>query len=99
MKKHSRYPQTLIRFQHLEGGAYGTLTLVARDRDTLEVQLGSDFVRINADGASQVAQALESFSGAMLTDVEVDDTDVVVEVSPPEPKLPRSRRSSQRRSP
>ena len=101
MKKqpHHRYPQTLIDFQHLEGGQYGNLRMIARDRDTLEIQLGSDFVRINADGASQIAQALECFSGApqqLIMEVD-DETDVVVEPISEEPKLPRPRRAPRRR--
>jgi len=103
-QSHPRFPQTLIRFQGLEGGVYGTLTLVARDRDTLEIQLGNDFVRINAEGASQIAQALELFSGApvdMVVEVEEEeerDTDVVVEPEPPaEPRLARPKRPSRRR--
>ena len=103
MKRHPRYPHTLISFQHLEGGTYGTLAMIARDRDTLEIQLGSDFVRINADGASQIAQALESFAGAcMVVEVEAEatETDVVVEAAEreAEPRLPRSRRAPRRRS-
>jgi hypothetical protein len=99
-----RYPQTLISFQHLEGGSYGTLTMVARDRDTLEVQLGNDFVRINADGASQIAQALECFAGVsplavevdVETDVETEETETVVEREPR--KLSRPRAPSRRRA-
>ena len=105
MKRHHRYPQTLISFQHLEGGSYGILTMIARDRDTLEIQLGNDFVRINADGASQIAQALEGFVGAgMVLEVEAEseETEVVIETPDrddrPEPKLPRSRRPSRRRA-
>ncbi len=96
-----RYPQTLVRFQHLEGGSYGTLTLVARDRDTLEVQLGNDFVRINADGASQIAQALECFAGPspeVLVEVEADveESEVVVEREAPKGLRPRA--ASRRRA-
>lgn len=101
MKKHPRYPHTLISFQHLEGGVYGTLAMIARDRDTLEIQLGSDFVRINADGASQIAQALESFAGAcMVVEVETETTETeVVEttVREEEPQLARPRRAPRRR--
>jgi hypothetical protein len=101
MKKHPRYPYTLINFQHLEGGVYGTLAMIARDRDTLEIQLGSDFVRINADGASQIAQALESFAGAcMVVEVEAETTETEVEttVRVEEPQLARPRRAPRRRS-
>ena len=100
MKKHSRYPHTLISFQHLEGGVYGTLAMIARDRDTLEIQLGSDFVRINADGASQIAQALESFAGScMVVEVEATETEVIEEtVREEEPQLARPRRAPRRRS-
>ena len=102
MKRHPRYPYTLVSFQHLEGGIYGTVAMIARDRDTLEIQLGSDFVRINADGASQIAQALETFVGAcMVVEVEAEatETEVVIEAEREEgPRLPRSRRSPRRRS-
>src|SRR5205823_5998632 len=101
MKKHSRYPHTLISFQHLEGGTYGTLSMIARDRDTMEVRLGSDFVRIDADGASQIAQAIESFVGTgMVLEVEaetVEETEVVVEEPRAvEPRLGRPRRPARR---
>ena len=102
MKKqsvHPRFPQTLIAFQNLEGGSYGTLSMIALTCDTLEVRLGNDFVRINADGASQIAQALECFSGAppqLIVEVD-DETDVVVEPISEEPKLPRPRRAPRRR--
>lgn len=102
MKKHSRYPITLVSFQHLEGGSYGTLAMIARDRDTLEVRLGSDFVRINADGASQIAQALESFvgPGAVLELEAETEEETEIEVEEPrlaEPRLARLRRPARRR--
>jgi hypothetical protein len=98
---HHRYPQTLVKFQNLEGGSYGTLAMIARDRDTLEIQLGNDFVRINADGASQIAQALECFVGAppdVVVEVESEtDTEVIVEPPPSnDPRLARPRRSRRR---
>jgi hypothetical protein len=103
MKKqasHHKYPQTLVAFQHLEGGSYGTLSLVAIDRDTLEVRLGSDFVRMNADGASHVAEACARFAGGppeIIVEAEDEGRDVVVEVDRVEPKLERPRRAARRR--
>lgn len=103
MKRQSqhRYPQTLISFQHLEGGSYGTLAMIARDRDTLEVQLGNDFVRINADGASQIAQALEVFAGmpnALVVEVEEEaEEEIIVEPSAEEPRLARPKKGARRR--
>jgi hypothetical protein len=101
-QSHHRYPQTLVSFQHLEGGSYGTLTLIAIDRDTLEVRLGSDFVRMNADGASHVAEACARFAGGpppeiVVEEVEEEERDVVVEVERAEPKLGRARRAPRRR--
>jgi hypothetical protein len=92
-----------VSFQHLEGGSYGTLTMIARDRDTLEIQLGNDFVRMNPDGASQIAQALEVFSGSPVdliaeVDEETEEADVVVEPEPPQPRLARARRVARRRA-
>jgi hypothetical protein len=100
-----RYPQTLVSFQHLEGGSYGTLAMIARDRDTLEVQLGNDFVRINADGASQIAQALEVFAGmpnALVVEVEEEaeaeaEAEIIVEPPVQEPRLARPKKGARRR--
>ncbi len=103
-KHHHRYPQTLISFQHLEGGVYGTLSIIARDRDTLELQLGSDFVRLNVDAATQVAAAVEMFVGAppeLVVEVEeeTEEREVVIEAPPSEdePRLVRPKRSTRRR--
>lgn len=102
-KHHHRYPQTLISFQHLEGGMYGSFAIIARDRDTIEVQLGNDFVRMNTDGASQVAQALEMFAGAppeLVVEVDQEtEEDVITESETviEERELPRARRVAPRR--
>jgi hypothetical protein len=103
-KPHHRFPQTLISFQHLEGGVYGTLAIIARDRDTIEVQLGNDFVRMNADGASQIAQALEMFAGTppeLVVEVEeeTEEREVVEAPLSEEPRLTRARRAPRRRQP
>jgi putative ubiquitin-RnfH superfamily antitoxin RatB of RatAB toxin-antitoxin module len=106
MKKqqlHPRFPKTLASYQHLEGGIYGTLSLVALDPGTLEVRLGSDFVRVNADVASQLAEACAHFAGSpveMFIETEaveeIDEDDDVVEVE--QPRLARPKRSSRRRA-
>lgn len=99
----SRYPLTLLDLRNLEGGSYGRFTLVARDPDTLEIQLGSDFVRINAEGARKVGEVFERFACGPSEHVQIDveeepDGDVVVTVKEDEgPKLPRRRaRKTQR---
>jgi hypothetical protein len=110
-KTRPHYPRTLIDLQHLEGGSYGRLTLIARDSDTLEIQLGSDFVRINAEGAFEIGELLTKFGGGPpreRIEVEIkedededgeDDERVVVTVTEdPQPKLPRTRRAARRRS-
>jgi hypothetical protein len=106
MKKpihHPRYPQTLLSLQHLEGGVYGTLAFVAIDRETLEIRLGNDFVRVGVDVASHIAEVCERFAGAppaelVVERVEEEESDVVVEVERPESKLARARRVTRRRT-
>jgi hypothetical protein len=104
MKKqsvHPRFPQTLIAFQNLEGGSYGTLSMIALTCDTLEVRLGNDFVRINADGAAHIAEACARFVGGpppeVVVEIEEEESDVTVEVERGEPRLARPRRASRRR--
>jgi len=103
MKKqsvHHRFPQTLIAFQNLEGGSYGTLSMIAVTSDTLEVRLGNDFVRVNADGAAHIAEACARFAGgppAEIVEIEEEETDVTVEVERGEPRLARPRRPARRR--
>ncbi len=94
MKKlNPRYPKTLLSLQNLEGGIYGTLALVARDPSTLEVRLGADFVRVNPDVASQMAETCARFAGNPPVDVVVAATEVVEEIEEeeeePEPPVAR----------
>ena len=106
MKKqsHHHYPKTLIDLQHLEGGIYGNLTFVAIDHESLEIRLGSDFVRVSADVASDIAEACARFAGGpspeLVVEVEEEEEerDVVVEVERAEPRLARARRPARRRA-
>jgi hypothetical protein len=96
---HHRFPRTLITFQNLEGGSYGTLTMIAVNLDTLEIRLGNDFVRINSDGASDIAEACARFAGGPPPDVVLEteeEEDVTVEARE-ESLLARPRRASRRR--
>lgn len=110
MKKQTqnpRYPKTLLSLQNLEGGIYGTLALVARDPDTLEVRLGADFVRVTPDVASQMAESCARFVGrapvqvvVAATEVEEDfeeEEEVAPASEPPPPRLARPKRSAKRR--
>ena len=110
MKKptqHPRYPKTLLSLQNLEGGIYGTLALVARDPNTLEVRLGADFVRVTPDVASQMAESCARFVGTVPVEVvvaatEVEDDfeeeeEVAPDSEPPPPRLARPKRSATKR--
>ena len=97
---HHRFPQTLIAFQNLEGGSYGRLEMVAIHRDQVEIRLGNDFVRVDADGVSHIAEACARFVGGPPPQViiEEEEEEVEVEEEPEQPKLVRSRRPVRRRS-
>ena len=103
-----RYPKTLLSLQNLEGGIYGTLAIVARDHDTLEIRLGADFVRVTPDVASQIAESCARFVGAApvevvvaateVEEVEEDEEDIIPDSEPPAPRLARPRRAVRRRT-
>ena len=104
-----RYPKTLLSLQNLEGGIYGTLAIVARDHDTLEVRLGADFVRVTPDVASQIAESCARFVGAAPVEVvvaateveeveEEDEEDIIPDSEPPAPRLARPKRAVRRRT-
>jgi hypothetical protein len=110
MKKQAhnpRYPKTLMSLQHLEGGIYGTLSLVARDPNTLEIRLGADFVRVTPDVASQMAESCARFAGRAPVEVVVATAEVEEdfeeteeeepESEPPAPRLVRPKRAAKRR--
>jgi len=102
-----RYPKTLLSLQNLEGGIYGTLSIVARDHDTLEVRLGADFVRVTPDVASQIAESCARFVGAApvevvvaateVEEVDEEEEDIIPDSEPPAPRLARPKRAVRRR--
>jgi hypothetical protein len=102
-----RYPQTLVNLRNLEGGTYGSFALIARDRDTLEIQLGTDFVRINADGASKIGEVLTRFAGGppperVVIEAEEEEDEgpevvVTLKNEPPTLVQPKPRRPAPRR--
>jgi hypothetical protein len=106
---HHRYPQTLVNLRNLEGGSYGSFALIARDRNLLEIQLGTDFVRISADGAARIGEVLTRFAGgpplervvieAEEEEEEEEEREVVVTLKNEPPTLvqPKSRRPAPRR--
>ena len=77
-RSHAEIPgtrKTLLSSSSTSKEVYGTLAMMARDHDTLEMRLGDDFVRVTRTCASQVAQALECFAGPSpegLVEVEVE---------------------------
>jgi hypothetical protein len=100
-----RYPQTLVNLRNLEGGTYGSFALIARSRDILEIQLGTDFVRISADGAAQIGEVMTRFAGGPRPEEvvleeeeeeEVDEREVVVTLKHDQPALaqPKPRRAA-----
>ena len=103
-----RYPKTLLSLQNLEGGIYGTLSIVARDHDTLEVRLGADFVRVTPDVASQIAESCARFVGAApvevvvaateVEEVDEEEEDIIPDSEPPAPRLARPKRAVRRRT-
>ena len=60
-KTHRSFPRHIARFRHLQGGQYGTLELVALTDDTLELQLGSDFVQFTREQAEDLREAVKKF--------------------------------------
>jgi hypothetical protein len=69
MSKHRiHFPHTISRFTALEGGQYGTADLVAITPETLEFQLGGDFVQFSRRQAEQLRNAVDRF-------LELDDDD------------------------
>jgi len=106
--QHPRYPKTLLSLQNLEGGIYGTLAIVARDHDTLEIRLGADFVRVTPDVASQIAESCARFVGAApvevvvaateVEEVDEEEEDIIPDSEPPAPRLARPKRAVRRRT-
>jgi len=60
-KTHRHFPRQIARFQHLQGGQYGTLVLIALTDDTLELQLGGDFVQFTREQAEDLRDAVQKF--------------------------------------
>lgn len=61
MTKKHRYPRPIARFVSLEGGLYGTLDLIAKRYDQLELQMGSDFVQFTREQAGDLREAVQRF--------------------------------------
>ena len=55
------FPRPIARFTQLQGGQYGTLELVALTDDTMELQLGGDFVQFTREQAEDLQEAVEKF--------------------------------------
>jgi hypothetical protein len=56
--KHPPYPKVLKTFRKLEGGKFGYLDIIARNRATLEFALGDDFVRFSRENAYVMANVV-----------------------------------------
>lgn len=55
------FPFTLQRFRGLRGGSTGDVTVLARSRKLLEIQLGGDWVQFQRDDAIALLCALQAF--------------------------------------
>lgn len=92
-----RYPHTLLDLNGLSGGSYGRLSLTVVDRQTAELRLGSDFVRLTPTIARKVEDALMRFAPPeglhIEEEVRVDegDEEVVVRIKEDVRPLPRKR--------
>src|SRR5437016_4144062 len=60
-KIHRHFPRQIARFLHLQGGQYGTLVLMALTDDTLELQLGGDFVQFTREQSEDLRDAVQKF--------------------------------------
>ena len=60
-KLHRNFPRPIARFLQLQGGQYGTLDLLALTDDTLELQLGGDFVQFTREQAEDLLEAVQKF--------------------------------------
>ena len=65
-----RFPKVLESFRKLEGGKFGYLDVIARNRGTLELALGDDFVRFSRKGVADLALVL----GDWLEDSSTEET-------------------------
>ena len=64
------FPKVLRKFRKLEGGKFGYLDVIARNRGTLELALGDDFVRFTREGVAELALVL----GDWLEDSATEET-------------------------
>jgi hypothetical protein len=61
-KRRSRFfPYRLARFAHLRGGTAGDVTLLARSRKLLEIQLGDDWVQLDRKDVVELLHAVRTF--------------------------------------
>lgn len=60
MSKH-KYPTNLLRLTGLSGGQYGTVDVIARARDLVELNFGGDFVQLSRRDAEASITALQTF--------------------------------------
>ncbi|MFI5296768.1 MAG: hypothetical protein ACHREM_01610 [Polyangiales bacterium] len=55
------FPFTLMRFRGLRGGTTGDVSVVARSRKVLEVQLGEDWVQFKREDVFALMNAIQAF--------------------------------------
>jgi hypothetical protein len=101
MTTHHRFPKSLLTLEDLEGGDFGTLEVTALDRNTVQIELGGDYVALDRSQWAAVRAAIDPLFGV---DLEVDvtattdnDGDEVVDAEVVErvpPARPRRRRTA-----
>jgi hypothetical protein len=99
---HRKFPRTIARFLQLEGGQYGTLDLVALTEETLELQLGADFVQFTREQAEDLRDAVQTFldvecaeepkRGDRVEERVEERVEVVENELPSEPPVPTRRK-------
>lgn len=56
-----KYPANLLRITGLEGGQYGTIDVIARAHDMLELNYGGDFSDLSRTDVEALIDALQRF--------------------------------------
>jgi hypothetical protein len=75
------FPFVLQRFRGLRGGMTGDVTVLARSRKLMEIQLGDDWVQLHRDDAIALMCAVHAF---LAFDDEFHDRILKLEMSPEE---------------